>query len=67
MKEWETQNSKFFVFRDYSLTRDLALKSIDKSGNAGKEASSVKNKLQKNVETQLSSLKTQITQIRKIL
>ncbi len=65
MKEWETQNSKFFVFRDYSLTRDLALKSIDKSGNAGKEASSVKNKLQKKVETQLSTLKTQITRFEK--
>ena len=65
MKEWETQNSKFFVFRDYSLTRDLALKSIDKSGNAGKEASTVKDKLQKKVETQLSTLKTQITRFEK--
>ncbi len=65
MKEWETQNSKFFVFRDYSLTRDLALKSIDKSSNAGKEASSVKNKLQKNVESQLSTLNTQIAKFEK--
>ena len=38
IKEWKTQNTKFFVFRDYSLTRDLALKSIDKSTNAGNEA-----------------------------
>jgi murein L,D-transpeptidase YafK len=65
MKEWETQNKKLFVFRDYSLTRDLALKSIDKSGNAGKEASNVKDKLQKKVETQLSTLKTQITRFEK--
>ncbi len=65
MKEWETQNSKFFVFRDYSLTRDLALKSIDKSGNAGKEASSIKDKLQKNVESQLSTLINQIAKFEK--
>ncbi len=65
MKEWENQNSKFFVFRDYSLTRNLALKSIDKSSNAGKEASSVKDKLQRNVESQLSTLKTQIIKFEK--
>jgi L,D-peptidoglycan transpeptidase YkuD (ErfK/YbiS/YcfS/YnhG family) len=65
MKEWEAQNSKFFVFRDYSLTRDLALKSMDKSGNAGKEASTVKNKLQKNVESQLSALRNKISKFEK--
>ncbi len=65
MKEWETQNSKFFVFRDYSLTRDLALKSLDKSGNAGKEANNIKNKLQKNVESQLSTLRNQISKFEK--
>jgi hypothetical protein len=65
MKEWETQNSRFFVFRDYSLTRDLALKSSNKSGNAGQEASTIKNKLQKNVESQLSTLKSQISKFEK--
>jgi len=65
MKEWETQNSKFFVFRDYSLTRDLALKSIDKSTNAGNKAVNVKDKLQKNVESQLSTLKNQIAKFEK--
>lgn len=65
MKEWETQNSKFFVFRDYSLTRDLALKSFNKSTNAGNEAKSVKNKLQKNVESELSSLRVQIARFEK--
>ena len=65
MKEWKTQNNRFFVFRDYSLTRDLALKSIDKSGNAGKEASSIKNKLQKNLESQLTTLRTQIARFEK--
>lgn len=65
MKEWEIQNNKFFVFRDYSLTRDLALKSTDKSSNAGKEASSIKNKLQKSVEQQLSKLNIQIAKFEK--
>ena len=65
IKEWKTQNSKFFVFRDYSLTRDLALKSIDKSTNAGNEAKTVKNKIQNNVESQLTSLKNQIARFEK--
>ena len=65
MKEWEIQNSKFFVFRDYSVTRDLALKSIDKSTNAGNKAINVKDKLQKNVESQLSTLKNQIAKFEK--
>ncbi len=65
MKEWETQNSKFFVFRDYSLTRDLALKSVSKSTNAGDEAKNVKNKLKKNVEAELSSLRVQIARFEK--
>ena len=60
MKEWKTQNGKFFVFRDYSLTRELALKSTNKSTNAGTEAKSVKTKLKNNVESELAKLKTQI-------
>lgn len=65
MKEWETQNSKFFVFRDYSLTRELALKSINKSTNAGVEAKNLKNKLKGNVEFELAELKRQIAKYEK--
>lgn len=65
MKEWETQNSKFFIFRDYALTRDLALKSFNKSTNAGNEAKSVKDKLQTRVESELATLKKQITKFEK--
>jgi len=65
IKEWKIQNSKFFVFRDYELTRDLALKSISKSTNAGDEAKTVKNKLQNNVESELATLKTQIARFEK--
>ena len=65
MKEWENQNSKFFVFRDYSLTRDLALKSISKSTNAGTEAKNVKTKLKNNVESELATLRKQITKFEK--
>lgn len=65
MKEWETQNGKFFVFRDYSLTRELALKSIDKSTNAGKEAKNVKDKLKNKVESELTVLKNQIAKFEK--
>ncbi len=65
MKEWQTQNGKFFVFRDYSLTRDLALKSINKSTNAGKEAKNVKTKLKNNVESELADLRKQIARFEK--
>lgn len=65
MKEWKTQNGKFFVFRDYSLTRELALKSNNKSTNAGTEAKSVKTKLKNNVESELAKLKTQIARFEK--
>lgn len=65
MKEWEIQNSKFFVFRDYNLTRDLALKSIAKSTNAGNEAKDVKTRIKNNVESQLVTLKSQIEKFEK--
>ena len=65
MKEWETQNNKFFIFRDYALTRDLALKSINKSTNAGNEAKKVKDKLQNRVESELATLKKQISKFEK--
>lgn len=65
MKEWQVQNGKFFVFRDYSLTRDLALKSINKSTNAGTEAKNVKTKLKNNVESELADLKKQISRFEK--
>jgi L,D-peptidoglycan transpeptidase YkuD (ErfK/YbiS/YcfS/YnhG family) len=65
MKEWETQNGKFFVFRDYSLTRDLALKSINKSTNAGSEAKNVKSKLKNKVESELATLRKQIAKFEK--
>jgi len=65
MKEWETQNKKFFIFRDYALTRDLALKSIAKSTNAGNEAKNTKDNHQDRVETGPSGTKKQITKIEK--
>lgn len=65
MKEWKTQNDRFFLLRDYSLTRDLAIKSVNKSTNAGDEAKNVKNKLKNGVETDLSKLKNQIDRFEK--
>ncbi len=65
MKEWKIQNEKFFVFRDYSLTRHLALKSISKSTNAGDEAKNVKNKIKSEVESELSKLRNQINRFEK--
>jgi len=65
MKEWQNQNAKFFVFRDYSLTRELALKSLSKSQSAGSEAKTAKDKIQKTVESNLTTLKKQIAKFEK--
>lgn len=65
MREWKSQNSKFFIFRDYSLARDLALKSMNKSGTAGNEAQNAKTKLKNSVEADLEKLRAQITKFEK--
>ncbi len=65
MKEWKVQNDKFFVFRDYTLTKDLALKSYNLSADAGNEAKNIRDKLKNNVETELSELKQLIDRFEK--
>ncbi len=65
MKEWQAQNNRFFVLRDFTLTRDLALKSVNISTNAGNEAKTVKNKLKNNVESDLENLEYQIARFEK--
>ncbi len=65
MNEWKLENSRFFLFRDYSLTRDYAIRSYNLSANAGDEAKNVRNKLKTNVETELTTLKQQIDRFEK--
>lgn len=65
MNEWKIQNDKFFVFRDYTLTQDLAVKSHKLSASAGDEAKNIRDKLKNNVENDLENLKQQIDKFEK--
>jgi murein L,D-transpeptidase YafK len=60
MKEWQKQNSNFFVFRNYTLTSDLARKSYDRALSALEEAGKSKNKLRYNAENRLNILSQKI-------
>ena len=54
MKEWNAQNDVFFVFRDYSSVREVALESVKTAKMAREEAKSVKEKLTHNIEYELN-------------
>ena len=38
MQEWKTENDKMFLFRDYTLSRELALKANELAIESGNEA-----------------------------
>jgi lipoprotein-anchoring transpeptidase ErfK/SrfK len=65
LEEWQKQNSIFFVFRNYSLTSDLALKSYDRAVTALEEAGKSKSKLRYNAEDRLNSLRQKISHFEK--
>lgn len=60
MDEWKIQNSKFFVFRDYTLVSELANISCNQSLIAIDEAAKTKNKLKNNAEVKLVNLEKQM-------
>jgi hypothetical protein len=65
MEEWQKQNDVFFVFRNYSLTSDLALKSYNRAVTALEEAGKSRNKLRYNAENRLNSLHQKISYFEK--
>jgi tetratricopeptide (TPR) repeat protein len=65
INEWKMQNDRFFVFRDYDLTRNLAVKSYEMSSQATHEAGTARNKLQENAKAELESLKLKINKFEK--
>ena len=65
MNEWKKQNEIFFVFRDYSLVKDLALKSIELADDAGVAADNLKIRLKQNAEDELSALLQKINRFEK--
>ena len=50
MEEWQTQNNIFFPFRDYTNTKDFALRSAHASSKAFSEASNHKKNVQSKIE-----------------
>ena len=60
LDEWKIQNSKFFVFRDYTLVSELANKSCNLSLTAIDEAAKTKNRLKNNAEVKLVNLEKQM-------
>jgi hypothetical protein len=65
LEEWNSQNNTFFVFRNYSLTSELAFKSYLQSANAIDEAGISKNKLRYNAEIKLNKLGHKINNFEK--
>lgn len=66
LSEWKIQNSKFFVFRDYDRTKELAMKSFAFAGEAGTEAGNVQVKLRSNIETKLNETNQKIERFEKL-
>ena len=51
MKEWAYQNERFFWFRDFSKTRELAIKSLEISSDAKQQSASEKKKIDQQLKT----------------
>lgn len=58
--EWKIQNSKFFVFRDYTLVSELANNSYNQSLTAIDRAGKSQNKVKNKAEEKLANLGRQI-------
>lgn len=61
IEEWKKQNNRFFIFRDYTRTAQLALNSYDRSLVAVNEAGKSKNKLKYSAEVRLHKLEQKIS------
>jgi hypothetical protein len=53
MEDWQLQNEKFFVFRDYTNTRDLAFRSVTAALKAKVEGGAFKEKITQNLVNEL--------------
>lgn len=65
MKEWELQNKKFFIVRDYTLMRDLANQALLSANEAWREASVEKTSVSQNLKKQLKRIQNQIDDFEK--
>ena len=60
MKEWALQNERFFWFRDFSKTKELASKSLQISSDAKQQSVSEKKKFDKQISTSLKAAEKKI-------
>lgn len=60
IEEWNLQNNKLIVFRDYSRTVELANTSLKLSVDAQSDAGAAKNNFENRLNKQLRELRTQI-------
>lgn len=65
MKEWELQNKKFFISRDYTILRDLANQALFLGNEAWREASVEKDSVGINLKHQLGRIQSQIDEFEK--
>lgn len=65
MKEWELQNKKFFISRDYTAVRNLANQAILLGNEAWREASKEKDTISVNLRQQLRRIQFQINEFEK--
>lgn len=65
MVNWERENEKFILFRNYSKVREFANESLRLSSSAGKKASNSTGKLKSDLKKDLGALKTRIDHFKK--
>ncbi len=54
LDEWKLQNEKFLLFRNYTMVRELAIKSTETAKSAKNEADNVRKKLTQKIELELN-------------
>ncbi len=65
LNEWDLQNEKWFVFRNYNKTAELAVSSLKFSIDAQADAGNTKSNLKNRLENQLATLKNRIDSFEK--
>lgn len=65
MKEWDTQNQKVIISRDYTQVRSLAIQASEVANQAGNEAFTERNSIKEKLDKQLHSIENQLDEFEK--
>ncbi|MEZ5072174.1 MAG: hypothetical protein R2751_14745 [Bacteroidales bacterium] len=63
MMEWRMQNERFVLFRDYTLVRDRAMRSVELSDRSIREASRHKTATRESLDRRISELTKEIRRL----